>query len=825
MPARPDRSAQRTTNTTADLRHGERAVEIAVVLWRGAGEVDLELVAAHRHGARGSRARPRAASSTSAASYRPSGSRRSPLARAAPSRRRARPSPRAVSSRPRRAHSSATRRSPRRCAASCARRSPRRSSGLRIRATSSAISAVGEPRRRDHDALVGERPRVRGHAPRLAPADVGVVRAADREAERGARHERDVRQVRAAGERVVEHEDLARPRRSCAITAATASGIAPRWTGMCSACAIIRPSLVEERARAVAALLDVRRERGADEHRVHLVRDRPERAPEHLEPDRRRHALSRIRHARVSRSVGPSLTPTHPWGSQQVEPSSSTTAGPFVADSTPAAAGSSSSGAGTDIGRPHRHELELTLRIRVAVPLLVRAVEPRREVGAERDGQLERLPAVAEVGLALVGQLAGLARAGTRTTARGRAARRSRPARAPRARRPRPARAPSRSRAPRRARTRAAARRRRTRRARSHAGRARARPRRAAPRAASPRSRPGRRRPDRCPRARAPRARRRARTRPRAAAVAARAARSASVTVGRVTAPAVAGGPGIRACALRTGPQRPAGVAPQDRSPPAPTVCRSTVGSRTGRPPTARSLARPAAPPSIRHTSVDVPPMSNEIAVSKPARRATSAAPTTPAAGPETSTPRRVRGRLRQRRHAAGRAHHERLGQGRPPRTRSRAAAGSPTPPARGTRPSPSSTRARTRGTRARPRATRPRARRGSRRRSSSATARSCARVAEREQQADGDRVRVDLRQRAELERRDHPVRPDPLADAEAALERHERLGMLPRTAGRATRGSAGAGAADARTPRSRRTRSARPCARAARSSPPSSRA
>jgi hypothetical protein len=55
-----------------------------------------------------------------------------------------------------------------------------------------------------------------------------------------------------------------------------------------------------------------------------------------------------------------------------------------------------------------------------------------------------------------------------------------------------------------------------------------------------------------------------------------------------------------------------------------------------GTPFTARSDARPAAPPLTSATSVDVPPMSIVIASSNPASRAIRAAPTTPAAGPDT---------------------------------------------------------------------------------------------------------------------------------------------------------------------------------------------
>ena len=52
--------------------------------------------------------------------------------------------------------------------------------------------------------------------------------------------------------------------------------------------------------------------------------------------------------------------------------------------------------------------------------------------------------------------------------------------------------------------------------------------------------------------------------------------------------------------------------------------------------------------------------------------------------------------------------------------------------------------------------------------------------VAEREQEADGDRLGAfEVGQRADVERHEHPVRPDALAHAVAALERDERRRQL----------------------------------------------
>mgnify|MGYP003694585641 CR=1 FL=1 len=210
----------------------------------------------------------------------------------------------------------------------------------------------------------------------------------------------------------------------------------------------------------------------------------------------------------------------------------------------------------------------------------------------------------------------------------------------------------------------------------------------------------------------------------------------------QLAAAPVRGRPGIRSCAL--GPTRKAPPASRltIEPPPAPTVCRSTVGNRTGSPATSRSVARPAAPPAIRQTSVEVPPMSSEIALSTPASAATRAAPTTPAAGPRPHASAGWAAASSTESDAAGGAHHERLRQARPRHRRREALPGTARQPAPGTRRSQSSRPARTRGTPAPPRATRRCAARepppqllGDR-----ALVR---RVAEREQQADRDRLDV----------------------------------------------------------------------------------
>ena len=106
----------------------------------------------------------------------------------------------------------------------------------------------------------------------------------------------------------------------------------------------------------------------------------------------------------------------------------------------------------------------------------------------------------------------------------------------------------------------------------------------------------------------------------------------------RAAAAAVTRRPGIRARRLRPDMHRATGVAPHERA-----AARADGVDVDRRQPDGHAadlaLRHPRrAAARQRHTSVDVPPMSNAIASAKPARRASSPAPTTPPAGPETSS-------------------------------------------------------------------------------------------------------------------------------------------------------------------------------------------
>jgi hypothetical protein len=136
--------------------------------------------------------------------------------------------------------------------------------------------------RRDDDALLGEPAGGGRHRAGFRAADVGVVRSCDGEAELGAGDERDVGEVRASGERIVEHEDVGSLRvvlhdrrdriRHRAEVDRDVLGLRDHAA-----------ALVEERRGAVAPLLDVGGERGADERGAHLLGDGPEGVSENLE--------------------------------------------------------------------------------------------------------------------------------------------------------------------------------------------------------------------------------------------------------------------------------------------------------------------------------------------------------------------------------------------------------------------------------------------------------------------------------------------------------------------------------------------------------------
>ncbi len=194
--------------------------------------------------------------------------------------------------------------------------------------------------RRDHDALLLQRAAVGRHRPGHARPDVGVVRAAGGEAEqRLARREhrrddRDVGQVGAAGERVVEDPRDARGvfgfehrrhrRRHRAEMHRDVLGLHHHL-----------PVGVEQRGRGVAALLDVRRVRRADQHHAHLLAGGAQRAGHDLQLDRVEwlDPCRALRDAAVRRgwTACPccvDLCPHQPGGTSSVDSGSAHSAGP-----------------------------------------------------------------------------------------------------------------------------------------------------------------------------------------------------------------------------------------------------------------------------------------------------------------------------------------------------------------------------------------------------------------------------------------------------------------------------------------------------------------
>ena len=314
---------------------------------------------------------------------------------------------------------------------------------------------------------------------------------------------------------------------------------------MCSACITIAPVAVEQRGGGVAALLDVRRVRGAHEHGAHLLAHRPHAAQQHLQGDRVEAAahvrssdqgavlVDRAGPARAARRRSPPGAPTPP-GRRSSRPVPRAPRRMAVSSRLPSNSAvrrprsNRPAGAGVDRGvdtfldraHAHVHELDRALGVAVAVAVLVRLLEQLAQLGragvrGRRHLQLEGLAPVAQVvvGLEARARHAGAGRGGevarprrrrvparslprpaARCAPRRGAGRPSRgrvrtalPLRAGRARGARPAARP--------AARRASARRRRRRPARSRAGRRRARPSRRAARAASPRPRRARSRP------------------------------------------------------------------------------------------------------------------------------------------------------------------------------------------------------------------------------------------------------------------------------------------------------------------------------------------
>ncbi len=180
----------------------------------------------------------------------------------------------------------------------------------------------------DHHALLVERLGVGGHRAGRRAADVGVVGAVGGEADQllageGGRDDRDVGQVGAARVGVVEHPAhpglvvLVRHRRDRGGHRAQVDrdvlGLHHEVAGG-----------VEQRAGGVAALLDVGRVAGADQHRAHLLAGRAQRAGGDAQGDGiEAHFCTRI----VPDS---STSPLQPGGTARVASRSSTIAGPSM---------------------------------------------------------------------------------------------------------------------------------------------------------------------------------------------------------------------------------------------------------------------------------------------------------------------------------------------------------------------------------------------------------------------------------------------------------------------------------------------------------------
>ena len=147
------------------------------------------------------------------------------------------------------------------------------------------------------------------------------------------------------------------------------AGIAPRCTGMCSACITISPVGVEQRGGAVAALLDVRRVRRAHEHGAHLLAGGAQRADHDLQRDRVQAAhpvALQHQRARGVRRAAPAVG-TSRWPRAVRRPRGR---GP-AAHSPPDV----HRRAGLGVADAHGDDLDLRILVAEAVALLVRGLE------------------------------------------------------------------------------------------------------------------------------------------------------------------------------------------------------------------------------------------------------------------------------------------------------------------------------------------------------------------------------------------------------------------------------------------------------------------
>ena len=183
--------------------------------------------------------------------------------------------------------------------------------------------------RRDEHSLLGERPAVGRHRAGRRAADVGMVGARRGEADQpraGIRrgHDGDVWQVRAAAEGVVEDPASSGRLR---VLANRRYGVGHRAEvhGDMLRLHDHLAARVEQRARRIAPLLDVRRVRGPYEQRTHLIAGRAQPADDEAQLDR----IEAAAHDRVSSIVPSARTrPRQPGVIRSVASGSAQIAGP-----------------------------------------------------------------------------------------------------------------------------------------------------------------------------------------------------------------------------------------------------------------------------------------------------------------------------------------------------------------------------------------------------------------------------------------------------------------------------------------------------------------